>query len=146
MIEQLVLARAPVGWDRLVPFVGIVELRIDVEDHATKRVEPVANNLTNLEFGDACLCHVRGDRPGLRPILVPRTRSPNQRAASLTANFRLKRGTGIIELQVCLSIPEFAREVMPRVLANFGIGTLAGVKARSARPCPDPWRRPAGQG
>src|SRR5262245_12055764 len=108
MIERLVLARAPVGGDRLVPFVGIVELRIDVEDHATKRIESVANNLTNLEFGDACLCHVRGDRPGLRPILVPRTE-----AASACE------------------------------LRNWD---TSWVKVRSARPCPGPWRRPAGQG
>src|SRR5262245_65577476 len=102
MIERLVLARAPVGGDRLVPFVGIVELRIDVEDHATKRIESVANNLTNLEFGDACLCHVRGDRPGLRPILVPRTEASNQRHASPTANFGFKRRTKIIEFVVSL--------------------------------------------
>src|ERR1700740_328002 len=64
VIERLVLARTPVGRNRLVPFVGVVEFRIDVEDHAAKRIEPVADDLTDLELGDARLTHMSGNRPG----------------------------------------------------------------------------------
>src|SRR5262249_57903399 len=60
MIERLVLARTPIGRNRLVPLVGVVELRIDVEDHAAERVEPVAHDLADLVFGDAGFAHESG--------------------------------------------------------------------------------------
>src|SRR5215469_8085240 len=41
MIEGLVLRRPPLGGNRVVPFLSIVEDRIDVEDHAAKRIEAV---------------------------------------------------------------------------------------------------------
>jgi hypothetical protein len=37
MVERLVLARANLRGDRLVPFLGIVEFRIDVEYDPAKR-------------------------------------------------------------------------------------------------------------
>ena len=47
VVEGLVLARADTDGDRLVPFLGIVEFRIDVEDHAAKRKQPVADDLAD---------------------------------------------------------------------------------------------------
>jgi hypothetical protein len=62
--------------------------------------------------------------------LVPRTRSSHDFAAGAFANFGFKSGTRIIELLVSLSIPKFAQS--PRqMLANFGIGTLAGTPSAS---------------
>src|SRR5689334_22600804 len=37
MVEGLVLAGTDVFWDRQPPFLGIVEDRVDIEDHAAKR-------------------------------------------------------------------------------------------------------------
>ena len=51
MLERLVLGRADFLGDRLVPFVGVREGRIDVEHHAPERIEPVPHDLTDLEFG-----------------------------------------------------------------------------------------------
>src|SRR5690242_5663786 len=56
--------------------------------------------------------------------LVPRTRSSHDFAAGTVANFGFKSGTRIIDLLVSLSIPKFAQSSL-RMLANFGIGTLA---------------------
>jgi hypothetical protein len=49
-------------------------------------------------------------------------------AASSCRNFKFKNRTRIIKLLVPLLIPKFASEVL-RVLANFGIGALAGPNA-----------------
>ena len=41
--------------DRLPPFLGVVEHRIDVEHHAAERIDAVADDLADLELGDAHL-------------------------------------------------------------------------------------------
>ena len=45
MVKRLVLARAHLGRDRLPPFLGVVELWIDVEHHAAERIEAVLDHL-----------------------------------------------------------------------------------------------------
>ena len=50
--------------NRQPPLLGIVEFRIDVEDHAAKRKNPVADDLADLKFGDTRF-HGAVDRPGL---------------------------------------------------------------------------------
>src|SRR5215471_5584080 len=57
-------------------------------------------------------------------LLVPRTRSSHIFSAGTVANFGFKSGTRFIELLVSSSIPKFAQRAR-RMLANFGIGTLA---------------------
>src|SRR5207302_4621071 len=57
VIERLVLVRAHLRGDRLIPFFGVVELRIDVEHDTAKRKHAVAHHLADLEFGVACLAH-----------------------------------------------------------------------------------------
>src|SRR5262245_26862961 len=59
MVERLILARAYLGRNRLIPFFGVVEFRVDVEHHASKRIEAVAHHLTDLELGAAGLAHAR---------------------------------------------------------------------------------------
>jgi hypothetical protein len=56
--------------------------------------------------------------------LVPRTRSSHAFSAGTVANFGFKSGTRIIDWPVSSSIPKFAQRAR-RMLANFGIGTLA---------------------
>src|ERR1700741_775155 len=60
MIERLVLVRTDFRGDRLVPFVGIVEHRIDVEHDAAERIEAVPDDLADLIFGVANLAHGGG--------------------------------------------------------------------------------------
>jgi hypothetical protein len=43
--------------DRLVPFLGIAEHRIDIEHDAAKRKQAVPHNLSDLKFGVAKLIH-----------------------------------------------------------------------------------------
>ena len=50
MIERLVLAWADVLGDREPPFLGVVEDRVDVEDHAAKREKPVLDHLPDAEL------------------------------------------------------------------------------------------------
>src|SRR5579863_5941984 len=50
MVEGLILARANLFGNRAPPFFGIGEGRIDIVNNATKRVNPVANNLANVEL------------------------------------------------------------------------------------------------
>src|ERR1700733_14016428 len=57
MIEWLILVRTDFRGDRLVPFVGIVEYRIDVEHDAAERIEPVPDDLADLIFGVPNLAH-----------------------------------------------------------------------------------------
>ena len=59
MIERLILMRPDLGRDRLVPFLRIVENRIDVEDDAAKRIKAVPDNLADLIFGDPESCSFR---------------------------------------------------------------------------------------
>src|ERR1700688_4611095 len=60
MIERLVLVTTDFRGDRLVPFVGIVEHRIDVEHDAAERIEAVPDDLADLIFGVANLAHGSG--------------------------------------------------------------------------------------
>src|SRR5450830_848331 len=57
MVKRLVLARAHLGRDRLPPFLGVVELWIDVEHHAAERIEAVLDHLADLVFGCQYLLH-----------------------------------------------------------------------------------------
>src|SRR6185312_6236352 len=63
MIERLILRRAPLGRYRLIPFLGVVEHRIDVENHAAKRIKPVTHDLTDREFTSAEYPRPVHDRP-----------------------------------------------------------------------------------
>ena len=58
VIERLVLVRPHFGGDRLPPFLGIVEHRIDVEHDAAERKQPVLDHLADPEFCDADLFSV----------------------------------------------------------------------------------------
>src|SRR5262249_39989559 len=60
--------------------------------------------------------------------LGPRTRSSHDLSASTVANFGFKSGTRIIMFAGVLPIPKFAQSSL-RMLANFGIATLAHVPA-----------------
>ena len=51
MIEWLVLVRTHLWRDRLIPFIGIVEFGIDVDDHAPDRIEAMTNDFADTEFG-----------------------------------------------------------------------------------------------
>ena len=51
MVKRLFLVRAHFGRNRLIPFVGIVELRIDIDHHTAKRIEAVPDDLADAEFG-----------------------------------------------------------------------------------------------
>src|SRR5487761_2747405 len=57
MVEWLILVRPDLGRDRLVPVVGIVENRVDVEYHAAERIKAVADDLADLIFGVSNLVH-----------------------------------------------------------------------------------------
>src|ERR1700741_140885 len=59
VIKRLVLVRAHLGGNRLIPFFGVVELRIDVEHDTAKRKYAVPHHLADLELGVACLAHAR---------------------------------------------------------------------------------------
>jgi hypothetical protein len=63
MIERLVLRRPPLGGDRVVPFLGIIEDRIDIEDHAAERIEAVADDLSDREL--TCAIDLRRHVVGL---------------------------------------------------------------------------------
>lgn len=49
MVEGLILPRPHVGRNGLIPFFRIAEFGVDIEDHATKRKDPVTNDLTDKE-------------------------------------------------------------------------------------------------
>jgi hypothetical protein len=59
MIKGLVFARADFGGDRLPPFLGVIENRVNVEDHATERVYAVLDHLADLELGVPHFFHDR---------------------------------------------------------------------------------------
>ena len=50
VIVGLVLVRAHLLGDRQPPFLGVVELGIDVEDDAAERIEAVAHDLADREL------------------------------------------------------------------------------------------------
>jgi glutamate synthase domain-containing protein 3 len=51
MIEGLVLVRPDVLRNRQPVLLGVREGRVDVEDHAAERIDPVANHLADRIFG-----------------------------------------------------------------------------------------------
>jgi hypothetical protein len=51
--------RAHLGWDRLIPLLGIVEFGIDVEHDTAERKQAVLHHLADLELGAAHFAHVR---------------------------------------------------------------------------------------
>src|SRR4051812_14702036 len=62
MVERLVLVRPDLLRDRVIPFVGVGEDRIDVEDHAANVEHAVADHVADGEAGMAD--RGRGDRGG----------------------------------------------------------------------------------
>src|SRR5690606_38561097 len=58
VVERLVLARANVLGNGFVPFVGVVEFRVDVVDHATKREQAMPDHLADSELGNPDTVHV----------------------------------------------------------------------------------------
>jgi invasion protein IalB len=52
VVERLILARPRLRRDRQPPLLGVVELRVDVEDHAAERKETMLHNFAELELGD----------------------------------------------------------------------------------------------
>ena len=50
VIEGLVLAGPHLFGDGVPPFLGIVELRIDIEDHASEGENPVLDHLADRKF------------------------------------------------------------------------------------------------
>jgi invasion protein IalB len=57
VIEGLVLVRPDLGRDRLPPFLGVVEHRVNVENHTAEREQAVLHHLTDIELGVAHLAH-----------------------------------------------------------------------------------------
>src|SRR5580692_6191181 len=57
MIERLILVRPHLGRDGLIPLVGIVEYRIDVEHDAAERIKAVLDHLSDLELCTTNLAH-----------------------------------------------------------------------------------------
>ncbi|MCY1310769.1 hypothetical protein D9M70_609950 [compost metagenome] len=51
MVEGLILARADLLRNGVPPFFGVGVFRIDVENDASERENPMANHLSDLEFG-----------------------------------------------------------------------------------------------
>ena len=50
MVERLILTGSLIRRNRLVPFLGVVKHRINVEDDPAKREKAVAYNLTDCKF------------------------------------------------------------------------------------------------
>src|ERR1700704_283187 len=69
MIKRLILVRPILLGDRQPPFLGIVEFRIDIEDHAPERKDPVTDDLSDLKFGGPSFYHISSNRPSLWPML-----------------------------------------------------------------------------
>lgn len=53
VIEGLILMRADLLGNRLPPFFGVGKLRIDIEYDASERMDAVAYDLADMEFGGA---------------------------------------------------------------------------------------------
>src|SRR5919204_395187 len=77
MIERLILARADLRRNRLIPFFSVVEFRVDVEHHTSKRIDAVTHHLTDLELGAAGLAHARTE--------IMRDCKPRQRVKGCSA-------------------------------------------------------------
>ena len=52
VVERLILGRADFRRNRAPPLLRVVEHRVDVEDHATERIDPVFDHLSDIEFCD----------------------------------------------------------------------------------------------
>jgi hypothetical protein len=65
MIEGLLFLRPDLLGDRLPPFIGGIEDRIDIENDAAERVNAVAHDLAKLELGQS---HVPTLTPGARDL------------------------------------------------------------------------------
>ena len=63
VIKGLVFVRPQLGRDLFVPFLGIVELRIDIDNHAAKWVHAMTNDRTNTEFRQIIIHHDSKTRP-----------------------------------------------------------------------------------
>jgi len=63
VIKRLILVRTHFLRDRQPPFLGIVEYRINIVNHATEREYPVADDLADLKFGGSRLYHPPSNRP-----------------------------------------------------------------------------------
>jgi hypothetical protein len=61
VVKRLILAGTNVRRYGLVPFFGIAERRIDVEDHAAKRKDAMLDDLADLKFRGTTLVHGRND-------------------------------------------------------------------------------------
>ena len=57
MVERLILVRPDIRRDRLVPFLGVAEGRIDIEHDAAKRIKAVADHLADLVLRGANIVH-----------------------------------------------------------------------------------------
>ena len=53
MVERLVAPGADFFRDRGPPFLSVGEFRIDVEDHASERKQPVLDHLADAELGES---------------------------------------------------------------------------------------------
>src|ERR1700730_9000912 len=58
MVVGLILVRTSLGGNRLIPFLGIAEERVDIEDYAAKRIDAMPHDLADGIFGIANLVHV----------------------------------------------------------------------------------------
>ena len=58
MIEGLVLGRAAVFGDVLLPFIGVREHRVHIENDTTKRMLPMTEHLPDVIF---CMCGLHPD-------------------------------------------------------------------------------------
>src|ERR1700680_1552291 len=96
MIEWLILAGSDLGRDRKPPFLGIVERGIDIEDHASERVEPMPDHLADLEFGSSRLEHeqrgmvhpVTRNCPAQAQRIPARTESNSETEGRFTSKLR----------------------------------------------------------
>jgi hypothetical protein len=57
VVKRLILARSRFGGNGIVPFVCVVEFRIDVKNHATELKQAVFDDLSDSKFGRAHACH-----------------------------------------------------------------------------------------
>ena len=93
MVEGLVLRRAHRLGDRLIPFLAVGEDRVDVEDHAAKLEQAVADHLADREAGvgnRGRRRQVRGaDEAGAFDHVSVQSRALNARHKDLGARARL---------------------------------------------------------
>src|SRR5215470_5268091 len=145
VIERLVLARPHLGRNRLVPFLGVVEFRVDVEHDAAEWKQPVADHLADLELGVAHLAHARADIVqdcGARQCPDSEVRTSLQHVRMRTSE---SRDTGNSMNLVPLLNPKFANTLAAKSCELRVRGT-SETKDYSAPPAPGPWPPPGGRG